>query len=219
MCVMSNDARGDLPTMRWTQFKLLCLVAAALMLTACATPQTRAVWKDPSYFARPQKVMVIAVSREPIYRRIIEDEFVLQFKLRGVEATASYMTLPDKSQEDQVAIEKMVKQSGADSILITRLVSKRSVRVYYPATVSYRPYYYGKWPDYYREGYETISAPGYSTKYEYVLMETNLYDVRMDNLVWAATTETGVNDLSQTLIKPYIGNIINIMAEYGLVRQ
>lgn len=205
--------------MMWNQYKVFGMVMfLAVLLSACSTTQLKAVWKEPSYLARPQKVMVIAVTREPIYRRIIEDEFTLQFKLRGVEAIASYTALPDRDQDDQTAIEKMAKQSGVDSVLITRLVSKRSVRVYYPATISHRPYYYGKWPDYYREGYEMISALGYSTKYEYVLMETNLYDVKMDNLVWAITTETGVNNLNQTLIKPYIGNIMNMMAEYGLVR-
>jgi hypothetical protein len=198
---------------------MLGLGLIAVLLTACSTTQIKSVWKDPSYLGYPQKVMVIAVAKEPIYRRIFEDEFVLQLKARGVDAIASYTTLPDRSQDDQEAIAKMVEQLGADTVLISRLVSKRSVRVYYPATVSHRPYYYSKWPDYYRQGYETINTPGYTTKYEYALMETNLYDARNDNLIWAATTETGVDSLNQTHIKPYIGTILNIMFEYGLLRE
>ncbi len=206
--------------MIWHQLKnFLMAVLATVLLSACASTPIKAVWKDPSYLARPQRVMVIAVFKEPIYRRIVEDEFVLQFKLRGVDAIASYTMLSDRKQDDQAAIEKLVKQSNCDSVLITRMVSKRSVRVYYPATISYRPYHYGKWPDYYRDGYEVISAPGYTTQYDYALMETNLYDVSNDNLVWAITTETGVHNLQQTLIKPYIGNIMKIMAGSGLVRE
>lgn len=189
------------------------------LLTGCSTTQIKSTWKEPSYLSGPQRVMVIAVSKEPIYRRIIEDEFVLQFKLRGVEAYQSYTALSDKHQDDQVAIENIVKQTGVDSVLVTRVVGKRSVRVYYPSTVSFRPRHYQKWPDYYREGYELINTPGYTTKFEYVLMETNLYDVKSDNLVWAVTTETGVHNLNQTLIKPYIGSIMNIMVESGLIRE
>jgi hypothetical protein len=37
--------------------------------------------------------------------------------------------------------------------------------------------------------------------------------------LWAATTETGVNNLNQTLIKPYIGSILNIMAESGVLKE
>lgn len=195
------------------------LVLVAAVFTACSTTQIKSVWKDPSYLGHPQRIMVIAVAREPIYRRILEDEFVLQLKARGADAIASYTTLPDRSQDDQAAIAKMVVQLGADTVLISRMVSKRSVRVYYPATVYHRPYYYSKWPDYYRQGYESINTPGYTTKYEYALMETNLYDVHNDNLIWAATTETGVDSLNQTLIKPYIGTVLNIMVEYGVLKE
>ena len=191
----------------------------ALQLAGCSSTQIKSVWKDHSYLGYPQRVMVISVSREPIYRRIFEDEFVLQLKSRGTDALASYTILPDKSQDDQAAIAKVVTQWGADTVLITRLVSKRSVRVYYPAQVSHRPPYYRKWPDYYRFGYEAISTPGYTTQYDYALMETNLYNARNDNLLWAATTETGVENLNQALIKPYIGTILNLMVDYGVLRN
>jgi len=190
-----------------------------VLLVACATTQIKAVWKDASYTGRPQRVMVIAVAREPIYRRMFEDEFVLQLKARGTDAIASYSTLPDKSQDDQVAIAGMVKQLGADTVLVSRLVSKRSVRVYYPATISHRPYHYRTWPEYYRHGYDLINAPGYSTEYEYALMETNLYNARNDKLIWAATTETGVDNLKQALIKPYINTILKTMGDYGLLKE
>lgn len=195
------------------------LGSISVLLAACSTTQIKSVWKDPSYVGQPLKVMVVAVAKEPITRRIIEDEFVLQLKAHGTDAIASYTTLPDRKQDDQAAIARMVVQLGADTVLVSRLVSKRNVRVYYPATVSHRPFIYGKWPDYYRQGYETINTPGYTTKYEYALMETNLYDASNDSLIWAATTETGVDNLNQNLIKPFIGSILNIMLEYGLLRE
>ena len=190
----------------------------AVLLAACSTTKIKSVWKDPAYAGHPHRIMVIAVAKEPIYRRIFEDEFVLQLKARGLDAIASYSTLPDRSQDDQAAIAKMVEQLGADTVLVSRLVSKRKVRVDYPPTITHRPHYYGTWPDYYRHGYDLINTPGYSTKYEYALMETNLYDARNDKLIWAATTETGVENFNQTHIKPYIGTILNLMYEHGLLR-
>lgn len=190
-----------------------------LLLTGCSSTQVKSVWKDPSYIGRPQRLMVIAVSKEPITRRIVEDEFTLQLKTKGLDAIASYTILADRSQDDQAVISKMVGELGVDSVLISRLVSKRSVRVYYPATVSHRPAHYSKWHDYYRDGFAMVNTPGYSTKYEYAMMETNLYDARSENLLWAVTTETGVHNLNQTLIKPYIGSILNIMAVSGLIRD
>lgn len=190
----------------------------AVLLAGCSSTQVKSVWKDPSHAGRLQRIMVIAVAKEPINRRILEDEYVVQLKARGMDAIASYSTLPDRSQDDQAAIAKMVEQLGADTVLVSRLVSKRTVRVYYPATITHRPHYYGTWPDYYRHGYDLINAPGYTTKYEYALMETNVYDTRDDKLIWAVTTETGVENFNQTLIKPYIGTIVRMMGEYGLLR-
>jgi hypothetical protein len=205
--------------MQYRYINWLVVGLMAVLLSACGTTQVKSVWKDPAYNGRPQRVMVVAVSSEAITRRIVEDEFTLQLKTHGVDAIASYSILPDRSQNDQEIIAKMVVQLGADSVLISRLVSKRSVRVYYPANVAHRPPYYSKWHTYYRDGYEMINTPGYSTKYEYALMETNLYDASSENLLWAATTETGVNNLNQVLIKPYIGSILNIMVESGLIRD
>lgn len=203
-------------------FRSALVVIACLsftLLSGCSATQIKSVWKDPSYLGRPQRVMVIAVSKEPIVRRIVEDEFTLQLKTKGLNATASYTILADRNQNDQAVIAKMVTQLGVDSVLITRLVSIRSVRVYYPATVSHRPAHYWKWHDYYRDGFDMVNTPGYSTKHEFALMETNLYDARSGDLLWAATTETGVNNLYQTLIKPYIGSILNIMVDSGLIRE
>ena len=85
--------------------------------------------------------------------------------------------------------------------------------------VTHRPLHYRKWPEFYSLGYEALGTPVYSTQYDYALMETNLYDALNDNLLWAATTETGVEKLNQALIKPYIGTILNLMVDYGVLRK
>ena len=198
--------------------KISITLPVIVLLAACSTTHVKSVWKDPAYFEMPQKVVVVAVSKEAITRRLVEDEFVLQLEAHGVEGIASYSVLPDKQQHDQEAISELVRQLGADSVLISRLVSKRHVRVYYPATVTRRPHRYSKWPYYYQDGYETVNTTGYSTKYEYALMEINLYDASNDNLLWAATTETGMSSFNQALVKPYIGSIMRLMGESGLLR-
>lgn len=192
------------------------LMLGAMLVTACATTQISSVWKDPSYQARPARIMVIGVAKNPLNRRLFEDEFVLQIKARGTEAIASYTILPDKQQDDQVAIAAKVKELGTDTVLITRQVSKRTVQVYVPGTVYYPPPYYGTWPDYYGYGYRYMYSPGYIAENEYAVIETNLYETRNDKLVWAASSETVMSDSNQNLIKSYIGIMVNTMAGHGL---
>jgi hypothetical protein len=191
----------------------------AMLLAACATaPQMKSVWKDPAYQGHPHRIVVIGMSKEPLNRRIFEDEFVAQLKSRGADAFASYAMLPDSKQDNQAAIAKMVVEQVPDTVLITRLVSKRSVKTVVPGTVYYRPAYYGTWHDYYRYGYEGVVTPGFVSKSEFALMETNLYDARNDNLVWAASYEVELANMSSKFIRPYIATMVNTLVEQGLLR-
>ena len=193
------------------------LLAFGLLVTACATTEIKSVWKDPSYSGHPRKIMVIGVSKSPVSRRIFEDEFVRQLEARGASAIASYTVLPDAKQNDQAAIAEKLASHGADTVLITRLVSKKTVQVYVPGTVYYPPRYYGRWRDYYGYGYQAIYTPGYMAENEYALIETNLYDAATDKLIWAASSQTEMLGSDQKLIKSYIGILVNTMAEHRLL--
>lgn len=193
------------------------LLAVAALVAACATTQVNAIWREPSYQARPARIMVIGVARNPLNRRLFEDEFVLQLKSRGTEAIASYTVLPDRQQDDQAAIAAKVKELQADTVLVTRLVSTKTVKVYVPGAVYYPPPYYYTWPDYYGYSYRYIYSPAYVTENEYAVIETNLYETANDRLVWAASSETLISDSNRNLIKSYIGIMVNTMGKQGLL--
>jgi hypothetical protein len=185
------------------------LLIGAILVIACTTTELTSVWKEPSYQARPAKVMVIGLAKKPEIRRLFEDEFVRQLKAHGTEAIASYTVLADKQQDDQVAIAAKVKELGADSVLLTRLVSKKNVQVYVPGTAYSPPPYYGSWPAYYGQG---NSAPGYVANDEYAVIETNLYETGSEKLVWSATSETLMGDSNRNLIISYIEVLVKAMS-------
>lgn len=193
------------------------LMLIALLLAACATTQINAVWKDPSYHGRPHRVMVVGMAKSPVNRRIFEDEFVRQFKARGVDAIASYTVLPDKKENDQAAIARKVDEQGADAVLITRLVSKKIEKFYVPGQVYYPPHQYGHWRDYYGYGYDAIYTPGYMAENAYAVMETNLYDAENDSLIWTASSQTVIRGADQNRIKSFIDIMVNSMAGQGLL--
>lgn len=196
------------------------LFGAALLLPACSTtPQIQSVWKDPAYLAHPHRIMVIGMANEPLQRRIFEDEYVKQLGAHGAVAIASHTFLPDVKQGDQAAVAKIVAEQGADTVLLTRIVSKRSVKTYTPGTVYYHPVYYGMWRDYYHYGYDAIATPGYMTKSEYALMETNLYDARTEKLIWAAAYEAELTRIDPKRIEAYVTLMLGNMVEQGLLQK
>lgn len=203
--------------LRYLRNPFVSLMLGVVLVTACATAQVSSVWRDPAYQERPARIMVIGVVKNPLNRRLFEDEFVLQLKARGTDAIASYTVLSDKLQDDQAAIAAKVKELGADTILITRVVSKKTVKTYVPGTAYYFPDYYGTWHHYYGYGYHYMYSPGYIAEDQYAMIETNLYETLHDKLVWAASSETVLSGSKQERIKSYIGIMLNNMAENGLV--
>jgi hypothetical protein len=193
------------------------VVLSTLLLSACVTTQLNSAWKDPGYSGSLRKVMVVAVAKNPINRRVFEDEFVRQLRARGADAVASYTVVPDGRQSDQTVIDQKLKEMGADAMLITRMVSKKTVKTYVPGTVYLPPPSYGRWRDYYGTGYMAMETPGYVAENEYAVMESNLYDARNDKLIWAVSSETGTQGSNDRLIHSYVKIMVENMAKLGLL--
>jgi hypothetical protein len=222
--------------MNKSRFSIASIPVMALLISSCATTQLTSDWKNPTYHGQPQKILVIAVAKKPANKRIFEDEFVRQLKARGVNAVASYTLMPDNKQSYHAAIAAQMKEHNADAVLISRLVSKKTVQTYIPGTVNYQPsnysnwrhnqspgsaYYppnYGNWRDYYGHGYQAVYTPGYMAEDEYAIVESNLYDAKNDKLIWSAESETEIMGSDQTQIKSYIGVMVDTMAEQKLLK-
>ena len=198
--------------------RLICTIFFVL-LASCETIQPNAIWRDPSYQSHPAKVLVVGVSKSAVTRRLFEEEFVRQLNARGTQAVASYSVLPDKAQNDQALITEKMKSLGADTLLITRQVSKKTMQIYVPGTVYYPPPHYGTWRKYYGYGYQAISTPGYMTENEYAVIETNLYDANNEKLIWAASSEVGMFGTNLERIQSYIGAMLKTMSEQGLLNK
>ncbi len=197
---------------------LLFLIPVVLLISACASTQLNSVWKDPTYHEHPSRIMVIGVVKNPATRRIFEDEFVRQLAANGTQAIASYSELPETLRGDDAAIAAKVKQMGVDTMLITRLVSKQTVQTFVPGTPYFPPPYYGTWPEYYRYGHQAMYVPDRIVEDEYAVIETNLYRVSNNKLIWSATSQTGLSGSSdQKLIKPYVDVMIKSMREQKLL--
>ena len=104
-----------------------------------------------------------------------------------------------------------MQQDGIDAIIVTRLIDKKTEQVFYPPTVTYfappRCYYNG-WYNCYDTYYSYVSSPGYSTTYDIVRLESNVYDVSTDKLLWSGLSETFVDSGPDTQIRDVVTAIV-----------
>ena len=175
--------------------RLTAAALAAVALVSCAaSTQLTSSWADPAAAGRSyKKIVVVGVTTKAPIRREYEDAFSRELAARGIEATPSYnFGGPDKQLDKDAAMAKL-QEIGADAVLVTRLVDKETVNTYYPpsySTVAAPSPYYGGWYGYYSMGYSYMTSPGYVEENKVYRLETNLYDVNGDKLIWSGLTET-----------------------------
>jgi len=196
----------------------LPILAAMLMLTGCAATQIINQWSNPNYTAGSfKKIMVIGVSKQTSIRRTFEDEFVAQLKAIGIDAVPSYDFIPEAGQVPESRLKEMVKQAGADAVIITRLI-----RVETKADVAPGPY--GPFPGFgfyrwYSSAWVGFYEPPRLNFYDIYISETSLYDVAKDQLVWSGIAKTSeLGDIGKE-IKEYVEIIIKELNNRNLLRK
>jgi hypothetical protein len=195
------------------------LVLIAFLLTGCSQTKVTSAWVDPEYKGDGiNNVFVVGVSKDGGLRRLFEDEFVTLFKQRGVKATSSYRLVPDEKLRDEENLDRTVRESGSDTILMTRLIDVRKDTQYIPPDYVYAPpsHYYGGWHGYYNRAY--MVSPGYTVEYETAVLETNLYDLKTDKLIWSARSDAPTDGKMGKHIKDFARSIINQLAEAKLIK-
>lgn len=197
---------------------LWVLVGMALLLQGCAATQVTSVWVDPEYRGDTiDNVFVVGVAKDGGLRRMFEDEFVALFRERGISVTASYRILPDRDIHDEKKLDSSVKQSGSDFVMMTRLIDIRRDTQYVPPGYVYAPppRYYRGWHRYYREAY--MVSPGYTLEYKTAVLETTIYDVKNDTLIWTARSDAPVDGGVGSRTRDFAGTIMKRLAESGLI--
>jgi len=207
---------------------LWALALAALTVTACSTTYSSMThsWVDPTP-GRPviQKVLVIALAKSATMRRSFETQMSEILITNGVTAIPSFDILQDPQTVDgEAAVRELVRaavgKSGADAVTITRLVSEETSRTWVQGSTYVAPMgYYGSFYPYYYNSYQVVSTPGYMVEDKIYVIETNVYDVATEKLIWTGISET-MNPESASKGIDSVGRVIvSTLRDQGLIAK
>jgi len=197
--------------------RLLCLfpvIIALFLVSACAPTAKMNVWKDQTYEGPVKKVLVMGLSQKKGIQLFFENEFGRQLGERGNDAVAGNTILPYEQAMDKDFIVTKAKESGADTVLVARSLGREMQRTYVPGPAYGVPGYYYRWGSYYGSAY----SPGYVVEDEYVYVETNLYDIATEKLIWSAQSQTIIIADNYELIRSLIKTMIDKLSSDKLVK-
>jgi len=170
--------------------KAILPILASIALFACSpSTQITKSWVEPGASvsaAPPTKALVIAMVKDETSRRLIEDQLVARLNATGV-ASYQLLTADMLKMANDEALNKMVVDGKFTHILLMRLAEVEKETSYVPGS---SPVYYGSYGRYYGYGASAYSSPGYYQTDKNYFIESTVYSVEPNKLLWTGTTKT-----------------------------
>jgi hypothetical protein len=183
---------------------------------ACSTTDFKSTWRDPT--AKPvvlngQRVAAFVVGPNESMRRSGEEILARELSSRGVQGIPGYQLTGGQPIGDSEALRRKLEDAGIDGTVMLRVVDRRQEVNYVPGG----PYYgsmYGYW-DY---GWATMGSPGYLQTDTIVSVETLVYSVPQDKLLWGGVSETTDPGKLDSFIKDVVKQAGKEIRKSGLIQ-
>lgn len=155
-------------------------------------------WRDPNATLAKenfQKVLVVALVKDESTRRSIEDR-IASINSKLLNPSYNYLTQQNLNltQEEKLSI---VQSEGFDGVITMRFIKADKEAQYVPGTTNYYGGMgypgmgygagFGGWYGAYAPAYYSAE---YYQENTYYYIETNIFDLKNNKLVWSATTKS-----------------------------
>ena len=168
---------------------LAATVAAVALLSAA--PKFTSAWKSPdaaSVSFAGKKVAALVIAQDDSLRVAGEEALVRELTARGLQSVATYRIAPKEELQSADRAKGWFEKANVEGVVAVRPVSKEKRTTYNPGTWT-NPYYSTFW-GYYGYGWGSMYIPGSVQKDTVVVVETTIYSVPRNQLLWAAVSET-----------------------------
>ena len=164
---------------------------AAVTLAACATTSFQSTWKNPA--AAPlnlkgKKVVALVVIDEEALRYAAEDEAAREITAHGGLGVPAYTLLPQAHIRDKERARAIFEKEGIEAVVVLRPVAKEKA-----LTGSFwgSPDYASFWgPGFWGGGWSNGWGDGYLRTDTIMVVETLVYSLQQNKLVWASQSQT-----------------------------
>ena len=169
--------------------KAVLAATGAVTLAACATTSLQSTWKDPA--AAPlnlkgKKVAVLVLTPEQALRYAAEEEAARDITAHGAVGVPAYTLLPQPLTLDKERAQAIFEKAGIEAAVVLRPVAKeKELSGFFSASPSFSSFWGpglwgggGGWGD------------GYLRTDTVLVVETLVYSLQQNKLVWASQSAT-----------------------------
>jgi hypothetical protein len=200
----------------------MAAVATIVLLTACSnTTKITRTYLDETRVGTPvRNVLIIAIIDNTEVREIFETHFMKRLNAAGIEAVTSARVLPidADSKHKKEAIVRVIDQYDSDTVVITHLVGLEDSEVFNRANRTSRRFYSGYFP-FYNYAWDYVHAPTVYGDRVKIGLETRLYDVKTEALIWAGESQTSDPETIGQAIGQVVDVVMDELKKSGLLPE
>ena len=210
-----------MPTWNWRRMKrnftqtISFLFYVVFFIISCSGTKLTEKQIDEVYHGKPvSDILVIAITGNEHNRRVYEQKFVKYLTSFGIDAISSEEVIsmpPDLKMEKEVILE-VVDQYKNDAVIVTHLIDREIEEVYTRGGNGLRGFH-----GFYSSRYNYAYDPSYSSTSIAFRLETNLYHVKTDKLIWAGESKSWSKDSHGQIIDDVIKSVINTLVKNKLI--
>ena len=191
-------------------FVILSIIFVSFLFQSCGAPTYISSWRSPNYKGgKLKKILVFAIVKDVIFRSAYEKKLSSDMKAVGVTGVSSLKLIDYGSKITENEIKEIVDDGNFDGVLTLKYTKVKTTKFIVPGETFYNDYW---------RGVEVIRTPGYVEIHKNVFMQSKLFSVKENKVIWVGQTETinarSANDLATSLSKEITNNLI----EEGIIK-
>jgi len=202
------------------KISLPALMICIIIGLSCNSTKITSSWREPAKqvsIDKLNKVLVVALFKNETSRHKAEDQMAGYLNGKGI---VSYNYLDnDFNKRNEGALRDKIRGDGFDGAVTMRLVDVDKEKIYTPRNASLYPSAYRSFSGYIYRSWSLYSTPGYYSTTKTFTIETNVYSIKEDKIIWTGITETTNPDGVQKLTEEVAKVIYKKMVKEGFISK
>ena len=203
------------------------VVASVPAVSASGSTRFKTAWKAPEAtmtLEEGDKVLAMVITVQEESRDGAEAALAQELGKRGVEAVPAYSVIPKSVVQDKDKAKPYIDESGCRYAVVMRVIgNEKELRGSGPGfnavPIYTMPYYGGFYGGYYTFGWGVTYTAGNIQIDKVVHVETLIYDLRTDKLIWAGISDTKNPSTGLKFIKDLVKTAAKEMKKQGLFKE
>jgi hypothetical protein len=175
------------------------------------------VWKAPnaaSVTFKGRKVAALVIDSDQSLRVSGEEALVRELSALGLESVATYRLVPKEELQSADRAKGWFERAQVGGVVAFRAINDDRRREYQPAT--WTTTYYQTFWGYYGNSWSAVYVPGYVRSDRFVSLETVIFDVPANALIWAGMSTTENPKNGQAVVTEVVKQAVKEMQKQGL---